>query len=120
MYMNEQLFSRPVKTLNVKRTYSARISFSHRMLKRLAALLAVVVIIGLFSLCVSVIAGEQDAYASTEGYQSVEVVSGDTLWTIAASHTAAGQDIREYISKMRTLNHLKSSVIYEGQVLLLP
>lgn len=120
MYMNEQLLQRPVRTMNTSRVSSRSKQISKRMMRRLVALLAIIIIIGVFSLCVSIIAGEQDAYAATGTYQTVEVVNGDTLWSIASQHIVKGQDIREYIDGIKRLNHLKTSTLHEGQMLLLP
>ncbi|OXM87915.1 LysM peptidoglycan-binding domain-containing protein [Paenibacillus rigui] len=121
MYMNEQLLSRTPVSKSNPQSGKLYINLGHRMAKRLVALLAVLIIVGLFSLCVSIVAGEQDAFAAaTASPQSVEVVSGDTLWTIAETHAAKGQDIREYINRIKSLNHLKSSMLHEGQLLILP
>ena len=71
---------------------------------------------------VSAWVGNDDAYAkSTVSAQAYVVVTqGDTLWSIASSHAAKGQDLREYVFQIRKLNNLKNVTIYEGQKLLLP
>jgi hypothetical protein len=48
------------------------------------------------------------------------VQTGDTLWDIAGDHTPAGGDVRNVIVDIKTANHLDSSVIVPGQVLLIP
>ncbi|GEM_PF-1867092 len=58
-----------------------------------------------------------DAEAALEQHV---VLAGDTLWAIARSHAPEGMDIREYIYKLKNLNAMEQSVIYEGQVILLP
>ena len=48
------------------------------------------------------------------------VISGDTLWDIAAAHTAAGEDVRHTVADIRRANGLEGSLIYPGQVLQVP
>lgn len=48
------------------------------------------------------------------------VVSGDTLWDIAAAYTTAGEDVRHVVADIREANGLEGSVIYPGQVLQVP
>jgi hypothetical protein len=50
----------------------------------------------------------------------VVVVSGDTLWAIAATVTEPGDDIRQTIAEIMELNDLSSSTIRPGQRLLVP
>lgn len=52
--------------------------------------------------------------------QQIIVGIGDTLWSIADSHAPKGQDIRTYIQKVKQANHLSSSALRAGQVLVLP
>ncbi|OMF20223.1 hypothetical protein BK127_03000 [Paenibacillus sp. FSL H7-0331] len=67
--------------------------------------------------------GDLDAYASSDHTPieySVEIVNGDTLWSIASKHVHKGQDVREYIYNLKKVNGLKSSILQEGQTLRLP
>lgn len=48
------------------------------------------------------------------------VVSGDTLWDIAAEHVSPGDDVRVLIDDIKRSNDLASSVIVPGQVLRIP
>ena len=48
------------------------------------------------------------------------VVTGDTLWEIAATVTDPGESIRRTIDTVRDLNRLDSSMLLPGQKLLLP
>lgn len=52
-------------------------------------------------------------------YRTVAVKSGDTLWDIAKRYSTSG-DIRLNIYKIKKLNKLASSDIYEGTVLKIP
>lgn len=51
---------------------------------------------------------------------SVHVNSGDTLWSIARTHSDETNDIREVVYNIQTENQLISSVIHPGQELLIP
>ena len=86
------------------------------MARRLTALAIAVAGIGFF------IAG-QSASASSDAvsvnFQHVTVQSGDTLWRLAETH-AAGQDARDWIASVVTLNGLTSVDIQPGQELALP
>jgi len=48
------------------------------------------------------------------------VIAGDTLWDIAAAHTASGEDVRHTVADIRRANGLEGSLIYPGQVLQVP
>lgn len=52
--------------------------------------------------------------------KQVVIQAGDTLWDIAAAHKKSGENIRSYIDKIKTKNHLTTSSLKEAQVLLLP
>lgn len=54
-----------------------------------------------------------------ENYRILSVSRGDTLWDIAREY-GANMDIRKYIYKIKKLNKLSSSEIFEGDVLKLP
>jgi LysM repeat protein len=45
---------------------------------------------------------------------------GDTLWEIASEHISQSRNIRSYIAQIKQLNGLSSSVLQEGDVLILP
>jgi nucleoid-associated protein YgaU len=48
------------------------------------------------------------------------VQSGDTLWDLASEITGPGEDVREVIEVIRTINELTTSNLTPGQILLLP
>lgn len=50
----------------------------------------------------------------------VVIQRGDTLWDIASTHKNNDENVRSYIQKLKTINHLTTSSLKEGQVLLLP
>jgi peptidoglycan endopeptidase LytE len=51
--------------------------------------------------------------------RTVIVKKGDTLWDISRKY-GKGTDIRRYIRKIKEENNLQDSIIYEGDVLILP
>ncbi|TXK85472.1 LysM peptidoglycan-binding domain-containing protein [Paenibacillus sp. N3.4] len=53
-------------------------------------------------------------------HEQIVIQQGDTLWDIASSHKNRNEDIRSYILKLKSLNHMTNSALQEGQVLLLP
>ncbi|SDN83358.1 LysM domain-containing protein [Paenibacillus sp. yr247] len=50
----------------------------------------------------------------------VIIQRGDTLWNIASSHKKSDENIRSYVDKIKSINHLNTSSLKEGQVLSLP
>lgn len=56
----------------------------------------------------------------TVAQDQVVIQRGDTLWDIASTHKKSDENIRSYMHKLKTINHLTTSSLREGQVLLLP
>lgn len=52
--------------------------------------------------------------------EQIVIQRGDTLWHIASSHKKSGENIRSYMDKLKSINHLSSGSLKEGQVLVLP
>lgn len=52
-------------------------------------------------------------------YKTITVRQGDTLWSIANDYIAKG-DTRENVYKIKHLNNLKDSSIYDGLELKIP
>lgn len=54
-------------------------------------------------------------------YQTVYVTQGDSLWSIAARHVDAKEDVRTLVNAIRQANGLANDVaIYPGQSLKIP
>ncbi|NEW06465.1 LysM peptidoglycan-binding domain-containing protein [Paenibacillus sp. SYP-B3998] len=68
----------------------------------------------------SITTSKVDVSLTVKTYERVVVQRGDTLWRIASTHLDKGGNIRAYIDQMYNFNRLSSSVLQEGQVLLLP
>ena len=75
----------------------------------------IVVITGLLALAVAWGARRSDGAGQEQAYV---VRSGDTLWTIAASHY--GGDPREAVYRLENRNHLAGALLQPGQKLVLP
>lgn len=58
--------------------------------------------------------------SDVQEYVEFSVRPGDTLWNIARIHSPANMDIREYIYQIQVINNVKNSIIYPGDILLLP
>ncbi|WP_164821475.1 LysM peptidoglycan-binding domain-containing protein [Paenibacillus koleovorans] len=132
----------PYRSTSVKKSPAAASSRSNRKvtpalrLTRLLLLVAAMLISFVLGIIVHTVSTQSEVQAaSVTGSISVHapapaavdtekqriiVVPGDTLWTIAEQHLASGQDVREYITKLKKLNAMKSSALKAGQVLVLP
>ncbi len=60
-------------------------------------------------------------YAATaQRYTLVTVEPGDTLWSIASTHTSSNGDIQETIDRISAANHLEASTIQPGEKIRVP
>lgn len=67
--------------------------------------------------------GSAEVEASTvqqKYYTSIEVESGDTLWTLAENYGKRYQDYDVFIDEVRTINQLHGDQITAGANLLIP
>ena len=55
-------------------------------------------------------------------FTSIEVSSGDTLWTIAEEYSDAEyyDSLDEYIEEVKNMNHMSSDTLLAGQFLIVP
>lgn len=101
------------------RSVSTRLRLTARGRRLLAALAAAPVIAGV---AVSVLAGGS-AVASGESepvaFETVTVLPGDTLWSIAAE-AAPASDPRDVIDDIKRLNDLSSGMIQVGTSIAIP
>jgi nucleoid-associated protein YgaU len=58
--------------------------------------------------------------ASAQRYTTVTVHTGDTLWSIASSHTGDAGDVQETIDRISEANHLRAVDLQPGQKLRIP
>ena len=87
---------------------------------RAAVLLTTVALGVVLLLANAVSAGHGAPGDGPQGSVEHVVVTGDTLWDIAAVYTPAGADVRHTVADIRAANGLADSVIYPGQVLQVP
>lgn len=83
------------------------------------------VVVALLGLLV-VVAGAMGGRAVADGPERATevtthaVMSGETLWQIAAEITVPGEDVRDVVQRLQDLNGLASGSLRAGQVLLIP
>jgi Tfp pilus assembly protein FimV len=58
--------------------------------------------------------------ASTQRYATITVQPGDTLWSIASSHTGSGSAVQEVVDRIAEANHLHTGMIQPGEHLRIP
>ncbi|WP_201774134.1 LysM peptidoglycan-binding domain-containing protein [Demequina globuliformis] len=73
---------------------------------------------------VAAIVGPQ-AFADSEGgtptaFDTYTVAHGETLWSIASAYTPEGEDVRDAVSEISSLNALGGSSLQVGQQLRVP
>jgi LysM repeat protein len=86
-----------------------------------AAVLLTTVAVVVVLLLAHALAAPEDLVAAGQGGQGKHlVVTGDTLWDIAAGYTPPGEDVRRTVEDIRRANGLEGSLIYPGQVLQIP
>lgn len=57
--------------------------------------------------------------ATYTAYKSIEIESGDSLWSIAEEYTTDDfENTADYVKELKRLNNLTSDTIHEGQYLL--
>lgn len=85
------------------------------MIKRVKAVVTAFVLIfvlsfGFGSIFTSAHGAEGDSPSANRYYKSIEIESGDTLWTIAKEyHSPCESTVEEYFDELLELNHLDSS-----------
>ena len=81
-----------------------------------------VITLGALSLMVSLpmLSSTRLHAASAQRYSTVMVRSGDTLWSLAAAHTAGNADVQETIDRIVEVNHLGGGSLQPGRILRIP
>lgn len=100
--------ARPVRTTGLRLTARGRVVLT---------LVALVVALGA---TLSGQRAEAGAPAPALPVQTHTVVAGETLWSVAGSIAAPGQDVRDVVDTLTELNGLSGSTIEAGQLLLVP
>ena len=96
-----------------------------RLLRRILLLILVIagisiaVIEGLRFSAYNINAGSSSRYV--KGYKSVEIMAGDTLWSIADREMGIGYtDKREYISEVEEINRIDGNELHAGSYICVP
>lgn len=63
---------------------------------------------------------QAEAPASAVAVTTHTVTAGDTLWSVASTVAAPGEDLRDVVAEMRRLNGMSDSSLRVGQMLLVP
>lgn len=83
-------------------------------------LFVLVLSIFLFETDIAITRASNFTFASINNRQ-VHVISGDTVWSIAAKFTSKDQDIRKLVVAIRQANQLSNdAAIFPGQILTIP
>jgi len=53
-------------------------------------------------------------------YEEVEIVKGDTLWSISEEYKSDDESIMECVEKIKSFNNMKSDKIKSGQRIIIP
>lgn len=69
----------------------------------------------------AVLARAASAKNNTAYYTSIQILPGDTLWTIAHTYMTDDYDsISDYITEIRAINHISGDGIHAGRYLMIP
>lgn len=82
-------------------------------------MIAVAIVISIISAVFLVAFDRIEGYGEEE-YTQFTVSRGDTMWDIVKETYGDKTDIRKMISKLKRVNDMETTDIFEGQVLLLP
>lgn len=81
---------------------------------------AVVVILVVTTLFMSLAGLNRVSSLTVEKYVDVEVVSGDTLWSIAENYMHDSGDIRQSVHSLSVINNIKADDLYPGMIIKVP
>lgn len=83
--------------------------------KRFNLFLAVLTVLISVLIFAAAASGADSEYA----YETVVIQKGDTLWDLAKEYRGSS-DIRQYIEKIKAVNGMDNSTIYEGDIIKMP
>lgn len=67
---------------------------------------------------VKAIAGEVETLAIERYYTSIQIQTGDSLWSIAEKYCGnSGMSKAEYVKELKNMNGLREDIIHSGQYL---
>lgn len=66
------------------------------------------------------IADARESSVYDKSFITIEIQSGDTLDSIAATYSRPEQKIQEYIEEVQSINNLKNTTIHSGCYIVIP
>jgi len=80
-----------------------------------------VTVLLLMSALFSYVTGMADVEGEpVEKFETIQIYSGDTMWTIAENYKPEKMDIRDYVNMICRENDLKAGDLVEGQIIKVP
>ena len=118
--MSTMTFTAPITIQRVVEMEYVAIPREHRaQLTRRGRLVVFAVALFAVMLVGFLVAASSSGSAHAERTTTVQVGSGDTLWNIAAAHSAPG-DRADMVAHIEQLNHLHGAALAVGQELVVP
>jgi len=107
------------------RSYRNKMRRERELRRKIVVTILSVLIVLVFALPYNVLVTQATSEIEDISYKyftSIEVASGDTLWTIAQeySDTENYDSIDEYIEEVKNMNHMSSDTLMAGQFLIVP
>jgi len=68
----------------------------------------------------AVVVAARPAHKAAQPPLVVQVHRGDTLWTLAKSHSDPGRDVRDTVAELMRANHVLPGELQPGDKLLIP
>lgn len=88
--------------------------YSLKNKKRFATFISIIMLLTISTIFATTVYGFKEP-----SYKVVSIRQGDTLWGIAQDYKGK-EDVREFIYKVKKINHLASSEIFQGAELKIP
>ncbi len=96
-------------------------SRSYKVVNKFRFTVFVVLTIVILTTAVNFALGFNTAASLTRtDYMDVQIVSGDTLWSIAENYMPQDMDTREAVYKLCKVNNISASELYAGMTIQIP
>lgn len=94
---------------------------TYRVVNRFRFTVFVVLTIVILTTAVNFAFGFNTAVSLTKtDYMDVQIVSGDTLWSIAQNYMPSDMDTRKAVYELRQVNDISASELYAGMTIQVP
>ncbi len=91
----------------------------NRFTRRFIPVVIIAIMITLFVSITSVGAAEKKEKQTYINYMSVQIMPGDSLWSIANTYCdKSDMDVKAYIKELKELNNLSGDTIHSGNYLI--